>query len=71
MVEGTPLLREHARKNVHRRFESVRLRHYSLFPILWSMPEMGAKVMVAIHVICAVGGPTITLAGSEERRLKL
>ncbi len=28
MVEGTPLLREHARKNVHRRFESVRLRQY-------------------------------------------
>jgi hypothetical protein len=30
VVEGTPLLREHARKNVHRRFESVRLRQFSI-----------------------------------------
>ncbi len=28
-VEGTPLLREHAGKNLHRRFESVRLRQFA------------------------------------------
>ncbi len=32
-VEGTPLLREHARKNVHRRFESVRLRQMQTPPL--------------------------------------
>jgi hypothetical protein len=30
VVEGTPLLREHAGKNSHRRFESVRLRQFSI-----------------------------------------
>ena len=32
MVEGTPLLREHAAKKLHRGFESLRLRQNSLMP---------------------------------------
>ena len=42
MVEGTPLLREHARKNVHRRFESVRLRQNSIpeVPALTASPRL-------------------------------
>ena len=62
MVEGTPLLREHARKNVHRRFESVRLRHRP-----YIQPTINMRTIVV--ALCAFVTGALAQSTSELAQL--